>query len=169
VEVLYAALFLQLAVAYEACIESFVLGLTVRPGGVSSDQTFVSARLKVSSYAHALAIAAGPGRDYADWIAKEQLKKTAALLIRGGRPFSDLLDQEWAAIEKARFIRNAIAHPSKSARAKFEKNVIGATPLPYTERKVPGYLRGTMAGPPPMSRWEFYAGSLNQFVGKVVK
>jgi hypothetical protein len=169
IEVFYCGLFLQLVVAYEACIEEFVLGLIVRPGGVQSSVAGVSGRLSVRSYVHALSLASGPNKDFADWLSKDHLMKRSALLLRLGRPFSGVANQQWDLVEKARFIRNAIAHPSDSAKEKFERLVIGSTPLPSVERSVGGYLRGSLAGPPRQTRWELYAAELNLFVLAHVK
>lgn len=167
-DVFYCGLFLQLIVAYEACIEAFVLGLVVRPGGVASVAGGVAGRLSVRSYAHALAVASGPSKDFADWLSKDQLQKRADLLLRGGLPFR-AAGVQWDLVEKARLIRNAIAHPSDAAREKFERRVIGGTPLPSAERSVGGYLRGSHTGPPHQARWELYAAALNMFVSSHVR
>lgn len=169
IEVFYSGLFLQLVVAYEACIEEFVLGLVVRPGGVESSVAGVSGKLSVRSYAHALSLASGPNRDFADWLSKNQLLKRAELLLRAGKPFSITVSSQWDLVEKARLIRNAIAHPSDSAKRKFERNVIGSTPLPTAERTVGGYLRGQISSAPSQTRWELYAAALNVFIASNVK
>lgn len=169
-DIVYSGLFLQLIVAYEAAIERFVLGLTVRPGGVASSVKGVGGRLYVKSYEHALSVAAGGGRrEYADWMGRQRLEDNAALLLKGGLPFSSVPTASWEPIEKARHIRNAIAHPSKSAREKFESQVIGNTPLPKRERKPPGYLRGVIAGPPTQTRWEVFAANIALFVSTNIR
>ena len=167
VEASYAGLFLQAVVAYETAIEDFVLGLLVRPGGVKSKDNQVRARVNVRSFKHALELAAGPGSRYPSWIG-EDVKTIADALLNKGLPFkrtAPLLD--WNYVKKARYIRNAIAHPSEYAQEKFERHVVQGVPLPRRERTVAGYLRGRATGAA-QTRWELFVAGLNLFIRDVV-
>lgn len=168
VEATYAGLFLQAVVAYESTIEEFVLGLMVRPGGVMSSRPHVRSRMTVRSYAHASELAAGAGRKFPQWIGRKDLEDVSVLLLNAGAPFKAgaqaLID--WTYVEKCRYIRNAIAHPSEHATKQFEKHVIQNTPLLKRERRVAGFLRGRATAV--QTRWETYVAGLNQFVSAVV-
>lgn len=166
VESSYAGLFLQAVLAYEAAIEDFVLGMMVRPGGVVSGLAGVRSRVKVRSYSHALDLASKPGREYADWIGKDQLLSKAKIFLGEGKPFSSLADGDWIYVIKSKYIRNAIAHPSKAALESFSRRVIGSTPLPARERSVHGYLRG-VAVTGGQTRWELHVAGLNVFVSRI--
>lgn len=165
VESTYTGLYLQAVLAYEAAIEALVLGLLVRPGGIRSMDPHVRARVTVRSYAHALELASGPGREFADWMSKHALLARATMLLHDGAPFTRLGEHDWAYVHRAKYIRNAIAHPSRHALAMFTRKVIGATPLPAKERTVAGYLRGS-AGTA-QTRWELNVAGLSVFVGQV--
>lgn len=163
VEAMYAGLFLQVVVAYEATIENFVLGLMVRPGGVHSANPRIKSRVRVRSYSHALAVAAGPGRKFPQWIGKRDLEDVSRMLLVDGAPFAvagGVLD--WSYVEKCRYIRNAIAHPSDHAVKQFEKHVIQSTPLHWRERRVSAFLRGSGSGG--QTRWEVLVAGLRQFI-----
>lgn len=160
----YAGLFLQAVLAYEAAMEELVLGLIVRPGGVISANAGVKPRVQVRSYSHALELASGPGKPYADWIGKDALLSKANIFLFNGKPFTSLTDNDWSYVTKSKHIRNTIAHPSKSAQENFKKRVIGTTPLPSRERTVYGYLRGVSGG---LTRWELYVAGLSVFVTRV--
>lgn len=170
VEASYTGLFLQAVVAYEATIEDFVLGLMVRPGGVSSSDRTVRARVSVRSYAHALELASGPGRKYPSWIGQKDLTEAAKLVLHRGKPFvreATYPPLSWHYVTQCGYIRNAIAHPSQHALRQFQKHVLQATPLPRRERTIAGFLRGRGSGTP-QTRWELYVAGLNQFVHNVV-
>jgi hypothetical protein len=168
VEAMYAGLFLQAVVAYESTIESFILGLMVKPGGVKSSNPKVRSRVKVRSYSHALEVAAGPGRKFPQWIGRKDLEDASTLLLHEGSPFSrsSLIAIDWTYVDKCRYIRNAIAHPSEHAIAQFQKHVLQSTPLPWRERTVPGFLRGSASAG--QTRWEMYVAGLKLFIATVV-
>jgi hypothetical protein len=163
VESSYNGLFLQAVLAYESAMEDLVLGLIVKPDGVRSLHANVRPRIEVRSYAHALELASGAGRAYADWIGKDQLIAKANMFLRGGEPFSSLLSIDWNYVNRARYMRNAIAHPSQAALDAFRGKVIGSTPLPARERTVQGYLRG-FSGVTGQTRWELHVAGLRAFV-----
>lgn len=170
VESAYAGLFLQVVVAYEATIEDFMLGIIVRPGGVSSARQDVKARLWAADVEHARELVAGYGREYIDWLGSENLEKIAKLFLVDGIPIKPALGDppiSWNYVKQSVYIRNAIAHPSQSAQKKFERHVINNTPVPARERKVAAYLRGR-TGASGTTRWEFYALALRQIVVTVV-
>lgn len=169
VEASYGGLFLQALVAYEAAVEDFFLGLLVRPGGVVSAVPGVRARLTVRSYGHALELAAGRKSKFPSWIGQQDLKEAASLFLKSGAPFHTAAGApslNWHYVEKSRFIRNAIAHPSQYAHQQFRKHLIGDLALPSRERRVAGFLRGAASGS--QTRWEVFVAGLEMFVQQVV-
>lgn len=170
VEASYGGLFLQALVAYEATVEDFFLGLLVRPGGVASIDPKVRARVTVKSYEHALELAAGLKSKFPSWIGQQDLKDAAKLFLKKGAPFHTAPGApalNWHYVEKSRFIRNAIAHPSQHAQEQFRKQLIGTLSLPPRERRVTGFLRGASSGG--QTRWEVFVAGLEMFVQQVVR
>lgn len=59
------------------------------------------------------------GKEYTDYLPYERTEKIAELLFRGGKPFTLLTGNDKTTLRRCQRVRNYIAHPSKSARAKF--------------------------------------------------
>lgn len=97
------------------------------------------------------------GRDYAQWTTAQHVSERAERFFQAGRPFTAVLRGNQNALDDARLIRNAIAHESSTARAKFEAVVrtkLGHLPSNFS---VGGFLGMTVpASAPPMSFLEFY-------------
>lgn len=97
------------------------------------------------------------GREYAQWTVPMHVSGRAERFFQAGRPFTPVLRQNQNALDEARLIRNAIAHESAAARARFETIVrtkLGTLPPKFT---VGGFLGMIMpASAPPVSFLEFY-------------
>lgn len=75
----------------------------------------------------------------------EELEKLAAIFFRKGEPFSLLSERQKNALRKGRYIRNLIAHRSRTSRAKFESHVLAGVALRKTKRNPAGYLRSPVS------------------------
>ena len=97
------------------------------------------------------------GRDYAQWTVAMHVSERAERFFEAGRPFAPVLRGSQNTLEETRLIRNAIAHESAMARARFESLVrrwLGTLPPKFA---VGGFLGTTVpASAPPVSFLEFY-------------
>ncbi len=109
------------------------------------------------------------GRDYVDWTIATIVSVRAERFFQAGRPFASVLRGNQNVLDDARLIRNAIAHESASARAKFETVVrtkLGTLPPKFTAG---GFLSMTMPGSaPPASFLEFYLGRIEFAARQIV-
>jgi hypothetical protein len=151
---MYEGMFLNAHVAFEGFIEELFVGLLVDGQGISSSRSDVMPRIVVRSYAVAREILFPSNRPYIDWFPYERTLELAYKYFRGGRPFSDLTDPDKQHLLKCHSIRNVVAHNSKDSRTKFEKRVLGNTPLPPHERNPAGFLRGLYRIAPIQTRYE---------------
>lgn len=100
------------------------------------------------------------GRAYVDWLPYQFTDKRAEAFFRGGHPFSSLEKNDKREVERILLIRNAVAHQSRSARSKFEDQVIGTALLLPTERTPAGYLRSIFRATPTQTGYEEIASTL---------
>ncbi len=107
------------------------------------------------------------GRAYVDWLPYHFTDKRADAFFRGGCPFSNLEKAEKRMLERMITIRHAVAHQSRSALNKFEKEVIGATPLLRAERTPAGFLRSVFRTAPPQTQYEEIAGTCAMLARKL--
>lgn len=96
------------------------------------------------------------GRQYAKWNPAD-VQRRANQWFKGGKPFTPILQARQSHLKQLVTIRNAIAHESSEAKAKFEalvRNELGALPPGTT---VGNFLITTRpASTPPISFMEFY-------------
>jgi hypothetical protein len=151
---MYEALFLNAHVAFEAFLEDLFFGLLVSGGGVESRRNDVGPRITVASHKVAREVIISSSRAYIDWFPYERTLDLANRFFRGGRPFSLLTPNQKETLAQCHIIRNVIAHKSRSSIDKFERRVIGAAPLPASEKHPAGYLRGLFRIRPSQTRFE---------------
>ncbi|MFZ2493485.1 MAG: hypothetical protein WA208_18560 [Thermoanaerobaculia bacterium] len=153
-EQLHESLFLSSFTSFEVFIEDLFMTLLISDPR-STKRRRSQPRVSIRSYpiARELLIGFGPKR-YVDWLPIENTLERAQTFLRGGRPFSSLSMTQRDLIGRAHAIRNAIAHRSRFSQEKFEKRVIGNTPLAPRERHPAAFLRGQFSGAPPTSRYE---------------
>lgn len=142
----YEALFLNAVTFFEAFLEELFLGLLVDSKGVQSGRGSVRALSVVRSHQVARAMILS-GRNYVDWLPYDLTKTRAQLFFSGGRPFTLLDPSMEQDLQRAIWIRNAIAHRSKHARKVFLSKVVGSLVLAPRERSPAGYLRSILAAP----------------------
>ncbi len=109
------------------------------------------------------------GRDYAQWTHATHVSGRAERFFRDGRPFATVLRSYQNTLDEARFIRNAIAHQSRSARDKFETVVRGRLTILPPQLTVGGFLGTTIPGTtPPVSFLEFYISRIDLAAQQIV-
>jgi hypothetical protein len=99
------------------------------------------------------------GRAFVDWLPYHHTDKRASAFFRAGFPFANLEKADVKLLEKIILVRNAVAHQSRAARNKFEKEVIGTTPVLPIERTPAGYLRTVFRVSPAQTRYEEIAST----------
>ena len=155
---IYEGLFLSATASFEAFLEDLFVGLLVNRGLVSA-RANIHPRVIVKSHYVARDLITGD-RKFVDWLPYDLTRKRADAFFTGGRPFSLLPRDLEDDIEKCRRIRNAIAHQSRYAAGVFDRNVIGALPLPPRERVPAGYLRSLLTAAPQQRRYEYLVARL---------
>lgn len=151
---MYEGLFLSAHVVFEGFLEELFVGLLVAGQGVQSSKSDIVPRIVVHSHSIVRELLFSSRRQYVDWLPYDRTLELANKYFRGGRPFSDISDSERLYLLKCHTIRNVIAHESRDSIRKFEKRVLGTTPLPPHERKPAGYLRGLYRVSPVQTRCE---------------
>lgn len=146
IEHVYSGLFLDAFTAFESLIEQLFINLLIND--CQSSQSDVVLKANFSSYDIAQGIIFG-GNNYADWIPYDRTLQRSKAFFDGGYPFIRLkndaaLKRHINSIDRFAAIRNAIAHKSKHAQQKFEKEVSGSSPLSPRQKKPSGFLRSTV-------------------------
>lgn len=146
----YEGLFLRTVTTFEGLLEELFVGLLA--GGLRLSRN-VHPRVTFQSHSVARDVMLG-GRAFVDWLPYTHTEKRAEAFFRGGYPFHNLTKPDKRELERISIIRNAVAHQSRSARNKFEKEVIGSAPLLDIERTPAGYLRSIFRVAPDQTRYE---------------
>jgi hypothetical protein len=141
--------------SFEALLEELFVGLLT--GGISPGAK-IHPRVTFQSHAVARDVMLG-GRAYVDWLPYHFTDNRADAFFRGGVPFSNLDKANKRELDRMITIRNAVAHQSRSARKKFEDEVLGVAPLLPIERTPAGFLRSVFRLAPPQTRYEEIAGT----------
>ena len=157
---MYEGLFLSSHVAFEGFLEELFIGLLVDGLGVISSRSVVSPLVIVRSFNTARRLLYSSRKAYVDWLPYDNTLELAHKYFKGGRPFSELSDAQKQHMQKCHSIRNVIAHESKDSKKKYEKRVLGTTPLPPHEMTPAGYLRGLYRITPTQTRYENYMSQL---------
>lgn len=108
------------------------------------------------------------GKPYAKWDTKEVLKR-ANRWFKDGKPFTPALQSQQSRLKQLVTIRNAVAHESSAARAKFENVVrteLQALPPGIT---VGGFLLALQPNSnPPLTYLDLYLGHVQQVALNIV-
>ena len=132
----YAGLFFDLFTSFEGVIEELFIGLL--KGEISHIQP-TQRIIKVSPKAQ-VENAVYAGKDYLKWLPYDITKDRAGIYFLNSAPFNNITQANINTLKTYQTIRNAIAHKSKSAMAKFNILISGLVLLPQ-ERTPSGYLR----------------------------
>jgi len=151
----YEALFLRAVTGFEAFLEELFVAVLER----RVRHPDIRLRMRANSR-DALMDILLQGDKYLDWLPFNRTEERARLYIDGGKPFSKLTDGDKSTIKTIVTIRHAIAHPSKHARAEFERTVVGNLSLLRGERAPAGFLRSQVRSNPRQNRFEVYIAEL---------
>lgn len=164
VEHIYGAVFLTAFASFEGMIEELFLRMLARrvsiPAKVRPKTTFRSSGV-------ARDIVFG-GRHYVDWVPYERTTERAELFFSGGRPFSNLDQNERRIIHAACIVRNAIAHQGRHARQQFNAHIVSRYTLAPRERTPAGFLRSLHSSAPNITRYEELVSELAVLARKLV-
>ena len=155
VSLFYEGIFLRTVTSFESLMEELFLGLLT--GGIKPGRN-VHPRVTFQSVVIARDVMLG-GKAYVDWLPYHHTEKRANAFFRGGHPFCSLDKDEVKSLDRILTIRHAVAHQSRAARSKFEREVIGSTPLLPAERTPAGFLRSVFSITPPKTQYEDIAGT----------
>jgi hypothetical protein len=161
----YEGLFLKTHVLFENFIEELFYGLLVKNSSIVTPSSIIP-KIEIKSHLIAREIIE-LGRNYVDWIPYEKTLNLASLFFRGGKPFALLNPNERDDILKVNIIRNVLAHESRYSHERFERHVLGTSPIPTSERKPADYLMGIYRIHPRQTRYELYAVKLSQIANKL--
>lgn len=159
----YEGIFLRMVTTFEGLMEDLFIGLLV--GGIVPGRN-VHPRVTFRSRSVARDVMLG-GRAYVDWLPYSHTEKRAEAFFRNGLPFCNLEKSDKKELERIVLIRNVVAHQSRSARGRFEREVIGATPLLSVERTPAGYLRSIFRTNPDQTRYEEIASTCSILTRKM--
>jgi hypothetical protein len=163
VSLFYEGIFLRTVTTFEGLMEDLFVGLLA--GGITPGPK-VHPRVTFQSHSVARDVMLG-GRAYVDWLPYHFTDKRADAFFRGGYPFCNLNKNDKKELERILLIRNAVAHQSRSARRKFEDEIIGAAPLLKVERTPAGYLRSVFRAAPIQTRYEEIASTCAMLARKL--
>lgn len=148
IEEVYGAIFVDVVASFEAHLEELFIGLLSQ--GITSRHPQVGLRVNIRSHLVARQIAFR-GKQYYTWLPYENTKDLARLYFVGGRPFSRVTSAQEKTLRRCILTRNAIAHKSRSAKKKFEDEVLGNSSLVPRQRKPKTYLRQQFSLNPPQT------------------
>lgn len=164
VEQVYAGLFLDAFTEFEALVENLFIGLF--SGTHKSSLPTVRRLFRVLPATKAREIVF-EGKLYADWLPfPEYTIPRAKRFLHEGEPFSLLDDNEKGILKKYHLLRNAVAHKSATAKAKFEA-AIGNPALTPREKTPKGYLRVLPAGPGGLTQYQIAIAEFQAIANKL--
>ena len=152
IERIYEGIFLDAITSMEAMLEKMFIRYLM-----AKDSSMAISRIQVKSPIVAREILLGGDKKYLDWLPYEKTEKRARAFLRAGRPFTQLDDTYKKTLSEMLVIRNAIAHQSSHAEARFEKMISGQPLLPH-EKTPAGYLRSKID--PSTTRYQFYVAEM---------
>lgn len=150
VEHIYGAIFLAAYASFEGLLEDLFLKLLT--GRVKMPHS-IRCKAVFRSDTAARGVVFGD-RKYLDWVPYDRTIKRAESHFYGGRPFTRLDDNEKRLVGQVCIIRNAIAHQSRHARTKFDREVVANFILAPRERTPTAFLRSLNSTAPDVTRYE---------------
>ena len=104
---------------------------------------------------------------YLEWIPWDKTRNRADKYLKEGRPFSLLDSNDIGTLTKMVAVRNAIAHASEHAQARFKRTVLSQVNLVPADRNAAGLLRSVFSSNPPLNYFQFYSNSLRNMAARV--
>ncbi len=157
VETLYEGLFLRCVTAFEGLIECVFFQALRGQIGTKTVGGKITARSNA-----VLRDVLLDGRDYLEWLPYTRTLDRAKRYLRGGRPFTQIENDDLDKLAQIARIRNAVAHSSKHAREVFRKKVIANVALLPREQTPAGFLRSSFRSAPAMTRFEMFVAELGR-------
>ena len=156
-ELVYAGLYLDAITFFENFIEDLFVRLLV--GTAIHPSRLVVPKITFKSPDTCRNIVYG-GESYVDWFPYYLTQRRAKVFFRKGLPFTALDNSDKKNIERMLCIRNAIAHKSRHARKKFDREVTNGLLLLPHEKTPAGYLRSNYAISPPQTQYELIRNNI---------
>ena len=156
-ELVYAGLYLDAITFFENFIEDLFVRLLA--GTAIHPSRLVVPRIAFKSAATCRNIVYG-GRSYVDWFPYQRTQERAGLFFQKGLPFTALDGLDKKNMNHMLCIRNAIAHKSRHARKKFDREVTNGLLLLPHEKTPAGYLRSNYAISPPQTQYELIRNNI---------
>jgi hypothetical protein len=157
-ELIYESAFLNAIARFEALLNSVLEEFVC---GAPSARTGHYALIKPRSRAGFQEILTG-GRPYIDLLPYKDCVEISKRFLNDGKPFSDVDETDRNILAQALLVRNAIAHRSDAALARFRKDVNGVTLL-LAHKQFPGaYLRRVYRAHPTETRNDLYLDTLEK-------
>lgn len=161
---IYANAYLSAFLAFEGALEALFFGLLL--GSLRSGQSGVRPRVQLASSVIARDLVLG-GRPYVEWTPYHLTEERAKIYFAKGRPFSLIPGPDKDALARHSVMRNALAHSSRHAQARFAKVFVEGKNLPPVQQKPAGYLAG--AHSIGVSRLAFMLAELNQVLLRLAR
>ncbi len=153
VELVYSSSFLSVCSQWESLLAEIIFeavtGQESRKVGNERYATFKNKRALID-------VLLFPGKDYVSIPTYKHAHAIASLFVRDGRPISAVSESNRTFLQQAGLIRNAIAHESSFAIAKFREKVPGVGSLPRSKRSPGAFLRHEFRISPSQRRYELY-------------
>jgi hypothetical protein len=134
-EGLYVAAMTSFEDFLEAAFFEVMLDAHARPGVIVPRADFRSSRVLRE-------FVLGSQR-YVNWLPYRRTEDRAKVYLRGARPFDSPDSTDKRHMADWMIIRHTIAHTSREARRRFEREILSGVPLPPRERTPAGYLRSS--------------------------
>lgn len=151
IEEIYGAIFLNTMATFESLIEDLFVGLLT--GQIKPKRSNIKPRIQIKSPLIARDVIL-QDRPFLKWLPYENTKKIARTFFTDGRPFTLLAKSEENHIDKCLTIRNVIAHHSRHAVGKFQREVLGDLSLTPREKSPKGFLRAELSASPPATYYQ---------------
>lgn len=145
----YQGLFLFAVRQFESYLEDQLVALacgavTWSPREIEGQQVSVQPTLRAVRESTIRTLMLG-SNDYLKLLPIHHCAATAALFLRGGRPFSLITGDDKGRLTRCLAVRNLIAHDSEAAKRKFAEVVLNQTNLPPHRRNAAGFLQANFS------------------------
>jgi hypothetical protein len=153
IEQVYNGLFIDAVTSFEGYLERLFIGLLARKIVIRGLSKI--SKIHISSESTIREVI-NNGDRYSTWLPFSKTLEKANIYFVKGMPFSKLSGPDLETLNNILCIRNAIAHRSNHAVAKFQTNIIrGLTLLPQ-EKHPSAFLRSVFRASPVQTRYEYY-------------
>lgn len=166
VELVYMSAFLSVYARWESFMEDTIIEASCgRGSGSQANIRHVSFR----SHAVLRRLLLYLDKDYIPLPSLKHGIELASILVKQGRPLSQISESNRTHIQQAAWIRNAIAHQSDHSLRIFRDKVPGVTSLPQRSRRPGPFLRTVFRTSPTQRRYEIYFTSFKSAANEVME